>query len=73
MIRLKERCSFCGCALSVLDAHRVPTPGEVRLLCARCFKLGERYVALRARGLSDREAWRKLKRREVGENGAPVS
>ncbi len=73
MIRLKERCSFCGCGLSVLDAHRVPTPGEVRLLCARCFKLGERYVALRARGLSDREAWRKLKRGKGSENGAPVS
>ncbi len=62
MITLKEGCSLCGCALSVLDAHRVPTPGEVRLLCGVCFKLGQRYVALRARGLSDRQAWRRLKR-----------
>jgi hypothetical protein len=62
MITLKDRCAFCRCALSLLDSHRVPTPGEVRLLCGRCFRLGERYVAMRARGLSDRQAWRKLKR-----------
>jgi hypothetical protein len=73
VIILKERCSFCGCVLTVFDAHQVPTPGEVRLLCGSCFKLGGRYVALRARGLSDRQAWRKLKRGKGGENGAPVS
>ncbi len=73
MIILKERCSFCRCVLTVFDAHRVPGAGEVRLLCAVCFKLGERYVALRARGLSDRQAWRRLKRTGKGERGTSVS
>ncbi len=62
MIVLKEPCSCCGCPLGLFDARRVPGLGETRFLCTRCFALGERYVALRARGLSDRQAWRKLNR-----------
>jgi ribosomal protein S27AE len=63
MITLKETCSRCGSVLQLFDVHRVPVDhGEVRLLCGSCFKLGQRYVELRSRGLSDRQAWRKLSR-----------
>ncbi len=63
MITLKERCSVCGAVLRLLETHRVPVhQGEVRLLCGSCYKLGQRYVKLRSRGLSDRQAWRRLSR-----------
>jgi hypothetical protein len=63
MITLKETCSGCGSVLQLFDVHWVPVhQGEVRPLCASCFKLGQRYVQLRSRGLSDRQAWRKLSR-----------
>jgi hypothetical protein len=63
MIVLKERCSLCGCGLQLFGVHRVPVnQGEVRLLCGSCYKLGQRYVELRSRGLSDRQAWRRLSR-----------
>jgi hypothetical protein len=63
MITLKETCFRCGSILGLFDVHRVPVrEGEVRLLCGSCFKLGQRYGELRSRGLSDRQAWRKLGR-----------
>jgi hypothetical protein len=63
MITLKETCSGCGSVLRLFDVHRVPVrQGEVRLLCGSCYKLGQRYVKLRSRGLSDRQAWRRLSR-----------
>jgi hypothetical protein len=63
MITLKETCFRCGCCLQLFDLHRVPvSDGEFRLLCGSCFKLGQRYIELRSRGVSDRQAWRKLGR-----------
>jgi hypothetical protein len=63
MITLKETCFCCGSVLELFDVCRVPVrPGEVRLLCGSCYKLGQRYVELRSRGLSNRQAWRRLSR-----------
>jgi hypothetical protein len=71
VITLKEPCWRCGCPLGVFEARRVPGLAETRFLCTQCFALGERYVALRARGLSDRQAWRKLNRgKEVRDSGS---
>ena len=61
MVKFTNVCCVCGRILGILDAYRVPVRGEARVLCPPCHRIGQRYVVLRERGLSDKQAWRKLK------------